>query len=542
LVAEGERPLRARGLASSRTTYLALSALAIALGAGLRLLGYFDPDLQLWLDEASWAMTLVDGTYEWIRPIGYMELTRALVGVVNNEQTLRSLSLLGGLAHVPLTLVALRLSTSSRWIALFGAYLVAVHPTAIAMSKEFKPYGLELSIHLLLICLALAYLRTDRLRYVLALVGAAVVAPLFSWSVVVIYPAVFAVVGIRALRGRRISDFVLAAGGAGVTLAVLAVIWLARISGEDANSEYWGDKYDVFYVGGSRAAEAAWLARKTLDVAAFPASVDVAVLTGSREAAAVAAVGIVSIGLCVIGGLSLLARRRWALAAIWIGPWAVVLALNVLGLWPWGVFRTNLFMLAYAIGLLCHGLLALGDRISALGAIPRRSAALGLALVALAAFPLNASSFATKPGSTGAITSSVRTAMERIYAIDGGSESRAQQTIALDTHACYIFRYYAEDHAESKRTFSTFFASPRYKAACAPGGTRPEQWTAHLNNRGPFQWVLSAKPSFVPVTRNVARESCEAAGGRVDVYEELPAGTVLTRCLTEPGGAAEGAG
>jgi hypothetical protein len=517
---------------SSRVAYVALCALAVVLGAALRLLGYFDDGLQLWLDEATWAIELAKGNVTWIRPLGYMELTALLIGIVNNEQALRFVSLVGGLLHVPLALAAFRLSTSSRWIALFGAYIVAIHPTAVSMSKEFKPYAVELTVALLLLCFALAYLRTDRRRHLVGLVTTSVVAPLLSWSAVFAFPAVFAVAGARALRDRRVADLLIVAAGAAVTLAVLAAIFFARVAGEDGRSEDWGEKYDVFYVDGSRAQLATWLAGKTIGLASFPAHVDLALPSRAVESAALGVLGFASIALCTVGALALVARRQWAVAALWIGPWLIAIAFNLIGQWPWGVFRTNLFMLAYATGLLCHGLVAVDKRVKRLGVRPWQAGALGLAALALLAFPFDASSFATKPASTGAINSSVRTAMERIHALEPPGERREPQTIALDTHACSPFFYYADYHAESSPTFNSFFSGTAYQASCARATLAP-QWSKFLLEKGPFPWVISAKPSLVPVTRDDGRRSCEAAGGRVDVYEVLPAGTVLMHCATD---------
>ncbi len=529
-VVSGEAASR---LLSRDAAYWLLCALAVVLGIALRMLGYFEDALQLWLDEASWAVMLAEGTSTFIRPVGYMWLTGVLVNVVNDEQMLRSLSLVGGLLHVPLALAALRLSTSSRWLALLSAYVVAVHPVAIAMSKEFKPYGLELTFHLLLACFALAYLRTDRLAFAAGLVVTAVVAPLFAWSAVFAYPAAFAVVGWRALRARRTLDVVVTAGGAAITLAVLAAIWVARVAGEDEKTEHWAVKYDVFYVGDSRAGGIGWLGAKTVDLAAFPADLELA-LPVPVEAAVLAALGWACVALSAVGAASLLARRRWALAALWITPWIIAIGFNLAGKWPWGVFRTNLFMLAYATALLCHGLGATGALVARLGQRPYRAAAFGLALVAILAFPLDLGPFETKPRSTQALASSVRTAMERIQALDGPREQQESRTIALDGHACGIFKYYRDHHAETRRVLGSFFAPPDFTIRCS--GVRVEPWRALLQE-GPFRWVISAQPDFVEVTRADVRESCEAAGGRVDVDDLLPAGTLLLGCIQLGGGA-----
>ena len=135
-------PLEAssQGPATSRTLWAA-AAVVVVFGVVLRLMGFFD--LQLWLDEASWCKRLVDGHYGWIRPVGYMWITRQLVLFHNTEPMLRSLSYVAGIAQLPLLYLLVRRVVAVPAIAVGATFALAIHPIAVAMTKEFKPYALE---------------------------------------------------------------------------------------------------------------------------------------------------------------------------------------------------------------------------------------------------------------------------------------------------------------------------------------------------------------------------------------------------------------
>ena len=58
--------------------------------------------------------------------------------------------------------------------------MLAVHPAAVDMTKEFKPYAPVLFLHLLLLCLAFSYLRTSGPRWLAWTCVVAVVSPLLE--------------------------------------------------------------------------------------------------------------------------------------------------------------------------------------------------------------------------------------------------------------------------------------------------------------------------------------------------------------------------
>src|SRR5690606_10278979 len=79
----------------------------------------------------------------------------------------------------------------------------------------------------------------------------------------------------------------------------------------------------------------------------------------------------------VVGVAALVSARRWAALAVLCGPLAATLAANVLGHWPYGAFRTHLFLLPSLAVTAAVGL-------DALAAVRWGRAVAALALVATA--------------------------------------------------------------------------------------------------------------------------------------------------------------
>jgi DNA polymerase-3 subunit delta len=221
-----------------------LAALEAARDEPLRLLGLFE--LELWEDEAEWAIKLLDDDVGLIRPVGYMWLTGRIVAVVHNEVTVRSLSYIAGMAQLPLAYLALRRILAQPWIAVLGLLLLAIHPVAVAMTKEFKPYALESTLHVLLVLLALEYQRRAQGWRLAASLVAATVGSLFAWTIIFLYPAVFLIVVERAWRAKERRHLAFTVGAGALTLTVLLAIYLKRISNREPRSSFWGNKYTSY--------------------------------------------------------------------------------------------------------------------------------------------------------------------------------------------------------------------------------------------------------------------------------------------------------
>ena len=159
---------------SGQLAWLAMAALLV-FGALLRTRGYLWNVVGVDVDEASWARRLIQNPMQelLIRPPLFMGITKVLVQLFGPwESVLRFVSWSLGLFLLfisPALAARLFRTTAAR---LFFFAIVALHPAAIDMAKEFKPYSPSLAVHMLLIWLALRYaaLRRDKdLWWVLAL-------------------------------------------------------------------------------------------------------------------------------------------------------------------------------------------------------------------------------------------------------------------------------------------------------------------------------------------------------------------------------------
>ncbi len=534
------------GLSTTRWRW-ALPAV-LALGVFLRLLGYFSRDLQLWLDEASWAIMMVKGTAAWIRPAGYMWLENAVVSVRNTEATLRLPSLVAGVLLLPVWWRAMSRAMLQqpapvvevvRATVLVGTFVLAVHPIAVSMSKEFKPYIIDALLHVVLVWCAVSYLHKPRRLALVALGVTAVVSPLFAWSLVFAYPGVFATTMWRAFRQRRFGDLAIAAGGAAATLVTLVLIWRARVAGENEKTSFWGRKYDVFYVahpGDNSLAPIAWSVRKTWQLVVAPLDLDYLVPVP------VAVFG----GLCTLLALAALVQfvrlRLYNQLALWVLPWGMCLLFNAAGKWPWGMFRTNAFMLVYAAALLAWGAYAVTVWLAGLPIASSRgwrtAGAVVVGAMLVVALPWHLGNFAVKQERTLALSSSVRTAMDDIVREEGlhpsvrNALTHAKPILLLDGHACGIFEYYSEYHADSAPAFGSFFHD-RFEVVCATVSAR--KWNKALTEHADsVAWILSAKPSFVALTHRLLALEPLASSCRPTIDRTLPVDNLLVRCAREP--------
>lgn len=528
--------------------WLLVGVVLVLFGLALRCWGVFD--LELWLDEAMWGQRVARGVQGWIRPIGYMWLTGKVLHVVNTEFTLRLLSWLGSLALLPLLALLLRriaLATTSygkstgareaAWV--FALWLLVINPISVAMAKEFKPYALEMMCHALLMLLVLRFVSTQSPRVLVAFMVCSAASPLFAWSVVFAFPSLYIVLLAstwwhRARKGTR--PFIAVLGSAGATMVVLLLLFAGRIANKTKDTGFWGRKYDVFYVGRRGfTGKISWLWDHTIDVAAFPAA-----LADNHLPTAIVSGALVA--LVAVGAIVLLVRRRFQIAILLLMPWLVTIVFNVLGQWPYGLFRTNLFLLLYTLGVLVagttvvlRGVAALAGRLSKAAPYAQSMLTQGapVVLVVVAGallWPEAPTVFRHKAEGTLTAESSVRAAMEAILAaeqthphhdvVDG---ERWRTRLLLDGHACSTLGYYSEDHVATRDRFGPALATD-FEVACGPVGARG--WRRFLDShQGEPAWIISAKRDTLGPTRQLMAARCV-----LEHNAHLPESTLLLRC------------
>lgn len=328
----------------------------VLLGLFLRARGFLFDRHGMWVDEAAWgSMVMRDPLITLlIRPIGFMSIAKALGTVFGPYETvLRLQAWLAGVGLVLLSpALAGRLFRSPAARLLFVAVL-ALHPAAIDLAKEFKPYSVSLFGHMLLLHLVLRYLATQRATHLFAALIAALVAGLFAQDMVMAYPSVFLVLGWDTLRNQRHRVPWVIAGALLILLVIFAQYWFIwrNIEPDDASS-YWGHKYDVFYVKNRRHSHLAWWFEHYRAIAASPGMRskwwDTDHFTKDQLKSFAVFDGWIWQTLEALGILSLLAFRRFREAVLLLTPFAIITLMNTTGRWPFGMFRTNLFLVGYA--------------------------------------------------------------------------------------------------------------------------------------------------------------------------------------------------
>ena len=451
-VTEPESP--SLGVSASQAIAL-LTAIVLLLGVVFRARGFLIGTIPLWEDEAAWAIRLVDQPLSAhdIRPLGFMAISKLLVGLLSPSETvLRAVPWLAGMTALFISpLLAKRLFSSHAARLLFVA-CIALHPAAIDLSKEFKPYSLGLALHMGLLLLALQYRATLKGAVLAWLLGLLFVGTLLSQDVVFTYPGLFALLFFEAVRGRRRRQAWAVALTAGATLTLLAALytcfWSKAVG--SGTTDYWGKKYDVFYVGADQqdASRLGWTAARVGDIAAMPGARRDHWKRRLLPPPVLAELKLADIEiwqvLGVLGVGALLYRRRWGECALLLAPLAVLLACNGLGFWPLGAFRTNLFALVYATAVACMAVDRGRGQPVGWDVMPTA------AVVLLPFMLLGNTTHATKSemAADSAFTEALRTLVKLRDHHRGSQRSR----LALDRSSCSAWRYYKRYHPDKART------------------------------------------------------------------------------------------
>ncbi|MEX2148942.1 MAG: hypothetical protein WD793_01895 [Steroidobacteraceae bacterium] len=326
-------------LSSRANQYLYMGAIValIAIGATIRAWGVLINPLDLWADEAWWAELLeTRGLTELgIRPVGYMWINRQLLAWGDPAVMLRLISLAAGIGALYFQYRSAELLLKSRIAVLFVLLLAAFHPNLIVFAKEFKPFSLEVFVFSALTWGSLAALRKGRPGT--GFWGAAVVSLPFSYPVVFLYPALaLAFFGERLARLRRFAWPRLVIGA----LIVVPLLFLLHMLAYDwldaaRSRHFWGNKYGLFPLERGWLGGFAWYGEKSWNLLARPGALD-AMPPFALHLFALAAIG---------GVASLWAAMRLRELALLLVPVLTVALANLLGYWPYGPFRANLFLI-----------------------------------------------------------------------------------------------------------------------------------------------------------------------------------------------------
>jgi len=439
------------------------------------------------MDESSWALLLFEnsGADDSLRPIGFLAAVRTLGGVLGpSECVLRALPWAAGIGATLLTpALASRLYAGLPARLLLVGILV-LHPAAIDLSKEFKPYSISLTLHLSMMLLTLRYAELRTGRALAAVAGVAFCGMFFAQDLVFAYPGTFLVLAGVAFGGRREHLAWIVAAAALVIAGLLAqyvLIWRHMDAGE---STYWGNKYGVFHTANSPESYAQWLLHRVqglLELSGMRRKRWQSDLISTEELDALrSADAVLWTILAGVGCVALLARRHWTAATLLIAPFVGMWGFNLLGFWPMGAFRTNLFMLGYVAALAAAGFD--GPR------PPFSPAATFLPISLLVLIPLVA--FERNWHETKRFFCYDGSFLESMGVIDQRrslESSRRREPLVLGHKMCSEWQYYTQLHpdADQHRALVTHWVTPK----CAPRNGL-ERAILDVARQGSRVWVI----------------------------------------------------
>ncbi len=455
----------ARGPASaprpSRVELIATACL-VALGLFFRARGVlFGERLELWNDEASWAMRMFERPL-WehlIRPPAFVVLTRISAKLFGyREFGFRLLPWLAGMAtpFVALWLSPRFLRNPSARIFFVGTICLSLN--AIDFSKEFKQYALGLLLQLLLPLLALRWVESRQRRDLVATCCVAALGLLFSQDVMFFYPGLFLALLLEAWSKKDRKQMALIVGAGMATIALVASMYLLiwrRIPKEEAQ-QHWGTRYNVFYLEGKKAkgkpqgSKAAWFLGKYRDMAAMPGGrrdfwSEEGALSGDKLELAGDVDQWLWFGLHVAGLAALLHARRFTHLLLFWSPLLVCTLLNLAGRWPIGAFRTNLFLVA---GM--SAVAACAFEWFKPGYARLRSLLPTLVVLGVPILLFERTFHREKPGAYAAGVLNLLGELER----ERGAGDGQKAPLYMDTQACQPFKYYTRYHPAGRRLWS----------------------------------------------------------------------------------------
>ncbi|HEX4335165.1 MAG TPA: hypothetical protein VH062_04585 [Polyangiaceae bacterium] len=467
------------------------TAVLVGLGIWFRTRGMFGTPMPFWLDECAWGSLLFDKPLSelLIRPIGFMAVSKLIAAHVSaSEPWLRALPWMAGLGTVVLS-VFLGARLFKGWGArLFLVAALALNTEAIDYAREFKPYACGLFLHLAVLFLAVRAHGSHARRDLVAVLVVAVLAVLFTQDMVFAYPGLFGVLAADELRAKRRTELALVVGAALAAAGLLVVqyvfIW-SRLGSTE--SEYWGNRYDVFFVGTGFAAHLRWHAEKLWDVLAFPgvhgtwSSTELSDSAVSQMSTVYRAAWLV----LHLAGVTLLFRaRRFAVATLLLLPLVTASLFNVAGLWPWGAFRTNTFLLAYTCS------------IAAFAFESRAWQWLGVAGLAPAA-ALLVPVFVLEPEWERQIHAPIRSlpmrdVVRELIDAQGPDLPAAPETLIVDAYHCEPWRYYSLYNPVTRAMLGAD-AEKRFRPVCAEDEPSLIAILRGLETKPGRVWLLRAK-------------------------------------------------
>jgi hypothetical protein len=490
---------------------LAVAGVIVVLGVWLRCRAITSP---MWLDEASWAMRLINDPLRELvlRPIGFMAIERALARVFSpSEAVLRFLPWLGGVICTVMSVPLARRLFRSEASRLLFVGMIAMDPSAIELSKEFKPYSISLTIHAALMFLALRYAASGRARDLAWLLSVSLLGVLFAQDAIFAYPGIFLLLAIDTLRARRVGHFVATAIVGALTLAIIGALYVFIWSTMSQSKEetQWGKKYDVFYVSGGTKTD--WALDHYAEMVQTPAlrrNTWKSRRFSPRTLEELGALYGASFLVLNLAGLWQLFRgKKWRECVLVVLPLAVMLGFNLLGFWPFGPFRANLFTLVYIAALAGVAV----DR------HPGKVRVLDFAPVTLLIFvPLFAFEGTWHATKTKKASSRFPDAMSQLIRFYGPAKPKHRDALVGDHYTCPMYNYYTKYHPVYSKTLGPEMLR-RFALSCLNERIPEMLRAARKSLRAPDDraWILISNQAILDKLKSVPDDMQEFARSNV---------------------------
>lgn len=333
-----------------RVETIALASILLA-GAFLRVDGV--ARMSLWVDEAVVANIVIRSDLDRFfaypasnRPLGYLLLHRGIAALYPSELALRFLSVAPSLLSLPLFVFVARRVLRSRVLQVLAVAVLVFSPYLVTYAKEFKPYALEHALLLGMIACMCAWAARPRSWIVGVFVTIALATVVLTYGPAFVVPAYAVVLALACFAAgqRRDAAMLGATAAAAAAYLLLVSIPIASATPTHLFANHWVDSF----ASGDVADIAAWCWTRSSDT--------IAVFGSWRSPRApspwlTAAMG----GGTLVGVLALTLERRFVALAALALPILAPIAGGILGRWPLGPDRVNLFLVAPIVFLAVAG-------------------------------------------------------------------------------------------------------------------------------------------------------------------------------------------
>lgn len=447
--------------------------LTIITGVIFRSQGFFDGNISLWLDEASWAFRFSDLPLlknAAKRPIGFIVATKFLTTIANNEITLRLIPYSASILSIPLMYFIAREIFKSKLIVFLAVFIVAFNPILINFAKEFKPYSFELFLHMLLLYLSLRYIKFKTVPLFCSLLCISAATLFFSYNIVFLYPSLFLLALLETYKEQKYQRFFFLLLSALLLLGILLYAYyylLWPFQGVPAAKLYWGKKYDVFFLSSSFLDHVQWIFKKYLSLVE---SSGTAFIFWDLNFNGYILIKAALWAFHCMGLTMFIVRRKGEYLLLFVLPIIIILVCNIMGLWPFGAFRVNVFMFCYFIIISLYGMdtaISMDNKYSKLAIT-----SLILTIFIVLQFPFGMSRYTSKspivsvPGYW-APNSRIRYALDTIsnYELSKNAETKQNDECILlaDWFSFDPVRYYLRKHSSLSKKYEHLYANRKFR-------------------------------------------------------------------------------